>query len=189
MLFTANTTSNTVSVINRTTGAEQSIYATGKGPYDCLATPDGKYLYVSNNTDNTVSIIWLGGGYVGMALALIAMPQGVPNMVSSANGARVYTVTDNSVDILIIDATTFAIIATIPPNFTPGNAGEANYITVTPSESQVWLSASPGSGVSIFVTDLATQAIVETITIATPITDVPQINRISADWNRVECAP
>ena len=59
-IFTANVSSSTISVIERTSGPEQwheTVIPVGKGPEGCDLSPDGKEFWAANSGDGTVSII------------------------------------------------------------------------------------------------------------------------------------
>ena len=59
-MFTANTQSNTVSLIERTSGPEQwteTVIPVGKASEGCDLSPDGKQFWVANAGDPTVSVI------------------------------------------------------------------------------------------------------------------------------------
>ena len=52
-----NQLDNTVSVINTATKTSIKTIAVGKNPLGIAASPDGKYLYVTNVLDSTVTVI------------------------------------------------------------------------------------------------------------------------------------
>ncbi len=55
--FVANTTANTVSVIDTITGAVIATVPAGPIPLGVAGTPDGTHAYVANFGSNTVSVI------------------------------------------------------------------------------------------------------------------------------------
>jgi len=59
-IFTANITSNTISMLQRTSGPEEwteTVIPVGKGPEGCDLSPDGKEFWAANSSDGSVSII------------------------------------------------------------------------------------------------------------------------------------
>lgn len=62
-IFTANVNSNTISMIERTSGPEEwteTVIAVGKGPEGCDLSPDGKEFWAANSGDGSVSVIDVG---------------------------------------------------------------------------------------------------------------------------------
>jgi YVTN family beta-propeller protein len=59
-IFTANVDSNSISIIERSSGPEkwtEAIIAVGKGPEGCDLSPDGKEFWAANSGDGSVSVI------------------------------------------------------------------------------------------------------------------------------------
>jgi len=59
-IFTANIASNSISIIERTSGAEEwteTVIPVGKGPEGCDLSPDGKEFWAANSGDGSVSVI------------------------------------------------------------------------------------------------------------------------------------
>jgi 40-residue YVTN family beta-propeller repeat len=55
--YTANTYSNSVSVIDTTTDNVTASISVGTSPFGVACAPDGTHVYVTNQDSNTVSII------------------------------------------------------------------------------------------------------------------------------------
>jgi YVTN family beta-propeller protein len=66
-----------VSVITTATGAVSAPITVGNAPNEMAITPDGKYVYVTNNDDGTVSVITTATGVVSATLAVGKRPAGV----------------------------------------------------------------------------------------------------------------
>ncbi|MGC5124300.1 hypothetical protein ACPXBE_25875, partial [Escherichia coli] len=56
-MYVANSSDNTVSVINAATNTVTATIAVGRNPFGITLSPDGSKLYVVNSADATVSAV------------------------------------------------------------------------------------------------------------------------------------
>lgn len=106
-------------------------------------TPDGAFVYVANEADDTVSVIDTARAAVASTITVGNGPQGV---AVTPDGAFVYVANAFSDDVSVIDVRTNTVVTTIP-----GAGGTA--IAITPDGSRAYTVDGSGNGAAI---DLAT---------------------------------
>ena len=123
----------------------------GNAPFGIAVTPDGKYVYVTNYEDNTVSIISTASQEVIKGLSVDKLPGG---MAVSPDGKFVY--------VGHFDATTFAVIATASQEIVDmlDVGGELGGImAISPDGTTFYVSRYAGAGRIIIISTSTGQAI------------------------------
>jgi YVTN family beta-propeller protein len=106
-LLTANTGSNTVSVVDAASLVEKKRIQVGNGPQSILIDRAGRRAYVFNSLSNTVSVLDLGSLEV---MATIATEAGPVRGEFNRAGNRLYVLHGVSPYLNVYDATTLSIV-------------------------------------------------------------------------------
>ena len=126
------------------------------GPDGVAVTPDGALVYVTNEIDNTVSVIRTATNTV---IRTITVGNGPAAVAVSPDGTRVYVVNGSgSTSVSVIDTATSAVVATVPLGVV-----QARGIAVAPDGSRVYVSTY-GSN-SLKVVNTSSNAVVATVTV------------------------
>jgi gliding motility-associated-like protein len=109
-------------VINTATNTVIALVSVGLHPYGVAISPDGTKVYVSNNAENTISVI---SSATNTVIATITTPiDGSPTGLSvSPDGSFLYVMNYVFNDVSIINTSTNAIVATIPVGAGPQSQG------------------------------------------------------------------
>ncbi|MGZ3754753.1 MAG: beta-propeller fold lactonase family protein [Mucilaginibacter sp.] len=170
--YIANTSSNTVSVINTLTqNIVATIPLTGTGPRGVAVSPDGTRVYVANSSSNTVSVI---DATANKEIFTISAGVSNPSGVAISPDGNILYVTNylfNSVSVL--NAITGAFIASVPVGKNPFA------LAVTRDGSKVYVANLGTNTVSVIST--ATNTVIATITVGLS----PQGITISPDESTV----
>ncbi len=106
LLFTANSGSDTVSVISTASLIEVDRIPVGKGPHSILLDADGKRGYVFNTRSNTVSVIDVASRSIATTISTVAEPvRGQFNR----NGDRLFVIHGNSPYLTVIDLPSLSV--------------------------------------------------------------------------------
>jgi YVTN family beta-propeller protein len=123
VLYLVNEGGNRIDIVGTSTNAVSGNIplGTGSGPLAAAMSPDNAYLYVTNGTSNTVSVIDLSGGTVIQTVSVPAQPQGI---AVGADGRALISSTNTTNPLLVFDrsqATTNQLtpVLTPPPPSTP----------------------------------------------------------------------
>ena len=134
----------------------------GRGAGAIAASPDGKYVYVANSQDNSVSVINAVTNTVAATIALPAksMPSGI---AVSPNGKTVYVANTGTNTMSIIDAANNTVTGSV---FTGPYSNPSN-VLVSPDGATVYVNNS-GTGnpnwlATVSVIDAATNRVTKTI--------------------------
>ena len=125
----------------------------GQAPFGIAVTPDGKYVYVTNHEDNTVSIISTASQEVIKVLSVDVLPGGI---TVSPEGEFVY--------VGHFDADAFAVISTASQEVVDmfDVAQELGGImAISPDGTTIYVSKFPGAGRIIIISTVTKQAIRE----------------------------
>lgn len=106
-LLTANSGSNTVSVIDAASLVEQKRIQVGNGPQSILIDRAGRRAYVFNTLSNTISVLDLGALEV---MGTIATEAGPVRGDFNRAGSRLYVLHRYSPYLVVYDAATFSIV-------------------------------------------------------------------------------
>jgi YVTN family beta-propeller protein len=145
-----------VYVIDTATNALGSSHiAVGCEPTGIAITPDGRYAYVANQLDSTISVIDTNAGTVSTTISL---PRGttLANIAIAPDGKHAYATAQGPGAVIVVDtATNAAVGAPIPVG------GAALGLAVSPDGSQVYVANNDNLG-SVSVIDTATNTVVTT---------------------------
>ncbi|MDQ1253154.1 MAG: hypothetical protein QG646_2302 [Euryarchaeota archaeon] len=103
----------------------------GSKPFGVAITPDGKWVYVANSGNNTVSVIDTATNNVIDTVSVGTKPYGV---AVSPDGAKVYVTNQGSDNISVIDTVTNNVTATVKVVKYPSG------IAVTPDGTKVYVA-------------------------------------------------
>lgn len=152
--YIANTSSNTISVINTLTqGIVTTIPLTGIGPRGVVVSPDGTRVYVANSSSNTVSVI---DATTNKELFTISAGVSNPSGIAISPDGNILYVTNylfNSVSVL--NAVTGAFITSVPVGQNPFA------LAITRDGSRVYVANLGTNTVSVINT--ATNTVAATI--------------------------
>jgi YVTN family beta-propeller protein len=145
-----------VYVIDTATNALGSGHiAVGCEPTGIAITPDGRYAYVANQLDSTISVIDTNAGTVSTTISL---PSGttLANIAIAPDGKHAYATAPGPGAVIVVDtATNAAVGAPIVVG------GAALGLAVSPDGSQVYVANNDNLG-SVSVIDTATNTVVTT---------------------------
>ena len=111
----ANPDNNSVSLINVENDANQKVdeIRVGREPQNLAVSPDGKFVYVSNSVDGTVTVIRANQGnpHVIKSIRVGTEPYG---LAFTPNGSKLYVADARSNSVSVIDTNGDRLIKTIP---------------------------------------------------------------------------
>ncbi|MBI3990295.1 MAG: hypothetical protein HY347_11850, partial [candidate division NC10 bacterium] len=116
-----NLSSGTVSVIDTATNTVTDTVAVGGRPDGLAAHPDGTKVYVANHYEgsNSISVI----DTATYKVTTVPMAGGPRGVAVHPSGTRVYVSNAGLATVSVIDATTHALVTTIPVGRSPGALG------------------------------------------------------------------
>jgi outer membrane autotransporter protein len=173
--YITNNGSANLSVINTETQTVVGpVIPVGTEPFGAAATPDGRFVYVTNVVSNTVSVISADTNLVSSTIPVGTRPFGIAAS-SDAQFAYVANSSDNTVS--VIATTTNTVVGS------PISVGSKPFgIAVTPNGSAVYVANNLGNSVSVI--DTATKTVMATI----PVGTAPQGLAITPDGQFVYVA-
>ena len=146
----------TVEIMEAEPGDTHKVSATipvGEAPFGIAVTPDGKYVYVTNHEDNTVSIISTASQEVIKVISVDKLPGGI---AVSPDGKFAY--------VGHFDADAFAVISTasqeVVDMFDVGHE-LGGIMAISPDGTTIYVSQFPGAGGIIIISTATKQAIRE----------------------------
>ena len=129
----------------------------GRGPYGGIAvSPDGEFVYVSNYTEGSVSVIKTADKTVSNTITVGKGPIGVS---VTPDGAFVYVSNYSSNTVSVIDTSNHTLIDTIQVGSRPWG------VSMTPDGTYAYVSNSSSNTVSVI--DTSNHAVIETISVET----------------------
>jgi len=152
--YVANNGGTTVSVIdidtNPPTVTGTSPVTVGNNPFAVAVTPNGNFVYVTNITDNTVSVFDTATNTVAPSIGVGRAPIAI---AITPNGTKAYVV--NSVDetVSVINTSSNLVVATIPVGLDP------LAIAITPDGTRAYVVNSETSN-NVFVINTATDTVI-----------------------------
>jgi gliding motility-associated-like protein len=165
--YIANGGSNTISVINTTTGSVVTNIIVGNHPHGIAISPDGSKVYVTNLLSSSVSVINTVNDMVIATIPVGVNPDGI---CISPDGNTLYVANDGSNTVSVIDLSTKQLVANIPVKGALG-------IAITPDGKRVYFATLAGVG----VINTSTNTVVTTV----PVTGVLQCIAITPDGSTV----
>lgn len=131
-LYVANSSGNTISVIQTPDNKVAGTIPVGIDPYRLAVSPDGTYVYVTNSWDNTVSVIQTAGNTVVKTIRVGRVPNGI---AVTAGGEYVVVANTNDSSISIIETKNHTVVGTIPMDQNTLSYIEV-FFSVTPSGAE-----------------------------------------------------
>ena len=156
--YIANTTANTVSVINTVTNNVVASIPVGDYPQGVSASPDGSKVYVSNYRDNDLSVI---STYTNTVIATITVGPDPFGLASSPDGSHLYVTNTLSNNIVVVNTATNKIEASITVGARPVG------MAINPDGSRVYVTNSDPNANSVSVINTATNLVITTIPVGT----------------------
>jgi len=157
-IFTANVQSNSISMIERSSGPEQwnqTVIPAGKGPEGCDLSPDGKQFWAANSGDGSVSVIDVAAKKI---VATIDVGTKHSNRLKFTPDGKQVLISDlGSGDLVVVDTATHKLIKRLHL----GKSTEG--ILIVPDGSRAYVAVSGDNKVAII--DLKT--LIQTGEIAT----------------------
>ena len=155
---TATSTPVDVTVAN----APQTTITVGTNPVAVAVTGvNGSRAYVSNYSDNTVSVIDTNTNTVIKTISVGSSPRA---LAASPNGTRVYVANQNANTVSVIDTNTNMVVNTIAVPVEQPGIGRFSYVhdvAVSPDGKHVYVTGTAGSG---FTSTDGTVSVIDTTT-------------------------
>jgi YVTN family beta-propeller protein len=179
LVYVANFQDSTVSVIHGSNDQRQecsvclTVVATipvGRLPVGVAVNPTSNLIYVTNNLDNTVSVINGKDNTVGTPITVGNHPYGV---AINSRTNRIYITNSNDGTVSVINGTTNSVVATIPVGTTP------QAVAVNSSTNDIFVANAGDDTVSVI--DGATN----TVSGKAPVGHLPQGVAVNPITNRV----
>jgi YVTN family beta-propeller protein len=144
-LFVAATDSNQVTAIDPSTGQVAQYIPVGTNPIRIAMRPDGLVAFVSNTSDNTVSMI--DTQTLAEILPRIPVGRRPQGLAVSPNGKRLYVVHESDNRVFVVNATTGAVIGQV---FIPPTTGaSAKDVLVSPDNRFVYVANYANGSVDV----------------------------------------
>lgn len=165
-VYAANSSNNTLSVIERVSNLVIASIPVGNGPKGVAVSPGGAKVYVTNYNDNTLSVI----DAVSNALITTIPVNGIgpAKLTVSPDGSLIYVVNQLSASISVFDG----INNTFVTNLSVGVVPFA--VAFTPDGTKAYITKdNPGMGPhSIAIVNTATNVVVNTISVSNAPSDI-----------------
>ena len=171
--FVANRTPPSVSVIDTATRSVVATIPIAINPYAMAITPNGARLFVTHSQPALLTVI----DTIANAVATTITPAATtPNAIAMhPDGDRAYIATESG-QLLVLDTRTGAVATTLP-------AGRSFGLALSPDGSRLYAVHDLACLVSVW--DTATNALVTTIVLGPPATDLPIGAAVSPDGSRL----
>jgi YVTN family beta-propeller protein len=147
--YVANSSVDTVSVIDLTTNTITATWPAGLGfrqPKGVAITPNGSYVYVTNSNPsfgNSVSVIRVSDGSLVTTVGVGTIPFGI---AITPNGLYAYVANLLSNSVSVIQTSTNTVVATVGVGTNP------QWVAITPNGSYAYVTNSNGNSVSVIRT-------------------------------------
>jgi YVTN family beta-propeller protein/autotransporter-associated beta strand protein len=146
--------SGSVSVIDVMARTIVNTIPASGNPQGLTISPNGQFLYITNTTNNTISVIATATNQVvGSPIAVGTNPVGV---AVSPDGTTLYVTNITSDTVSVINATTRAVTTTVAVGTSPFG------VSVSPDGSKAYIVNEAGGG-TVSVINTATQTVIATI--------------------------
>jgi CSLREA domain-containing protein len=169
--YTADYTSNSVSVIDIGTSAVTNTIPVGTGPYGAAVNPNTNRLYITHpyNGLNYISVINTASNLFIRTINVGVDPTGI---AVNTNTNRIYVANRNSYTVSVIDGSTNTVTGTIPVTC-------SNYVAVNTSTNRIYVTDN--CNYWVWVIDGSTNTVINTIPVGANPTGIaanPNTNRI-----------
>lgn len=157
-LYIANSTDNTVSVVNPALQQPVAVIQVGDEPWAEAATPDGSQIYVADQGSAQVQVISTATNTV---TATIAVASGATSIVISADGTRAYVLDRDAAAVSVIDIASEQVVATIAIPLTGTYPKGLPWgIAVSANGKRVYTTSEGGA---VTVINAVTDAVIKTL--------------------------
>jgi len=168
--YVTNQSSNTVSVIDTSSGTVNGTVAVGSTPFGVAITPDANRAYVANFSSSSVSVIDTSSGTVTATVAVGNSPLGV---AISPDGTRAYVSNLDSNSVSVIDTSSNIVIATVAVGSKPFG------VAISPDGTRAYVTNQVSNSVSMIST--ANNTVFATVAVGI----YPQFLAFTPDGTRV----
>jgi RHS repeat-associated protein len=152
LLYVANYSDNTVSVVNSATNTLLATIPVGTNPYFAAANPGGSRVYVSNISSNNVSVLDTASNAVIATIAVGVQPTGIA--VSPTSNVA-YVTNFSGATVSVLNTTTNSVSATVAAGTNPIN------VAMNPAGTRAYVSNYGSNTVSVF--DTASNTVIATV--------------------------
>ena len=173
-MYTANSGSDTVGVIDVARNSLQSLIPVGHTPVALAEAPDGSTLYSINRGDGTVSVITTVSQSVATTIPVGGSPVAA---VMNSDGKTLYVINQGSNTVSAINVSSSAVVATVATGAAP------RFAIFDSHRRQLYVANTGSNTISVYDADVSL-SLVKTVTVgAGPVSMAPL-----ADGTRVYVA-
>ncbi len=167
-VYVADEGANAVSVIDATSFKKIGSIAVGQGPHNVQVSPDGKWVWVTNNGDPAkaaetmpagqmpkaehgamagAGAVWAIDAATGAVVAKVLVGKHPAHVVVASDGRAAYITNGGDNTISVVDTASQRVIGVIPVGASPHG------LRITPDGKQVWIANLKGGTVSVVDTE------------------------------------
>ncbi len=167
-VYVADEGANTVSVIDAATFKKVGSIPVGKGPHNVQVSPDGKWVWVTNNGEPTkaaeampagkmpksehaamagAGAVWVIDTANGTVTAKVPVGMHPAHVVVAPDGRTAYVTNGGDNTVSVVDTAAQRVIGLIPVGSSPHG------LRISPDGKQVWVANLKGGTVSVIDTD------------------------------------
>src|SRR5262249_39291491 len=144
-LYTANADSNNVSVIDLGTKKAVAKIEIGVSPEALIMSPDGKRLYVTNETGRIAQLSVVDTG-TNKVISAIQVGKETEGLAFSPDGRRLYTTNEAEDSVAIIDLAQNKITSRIPLEAV---GHRPRGIAISPDEKRIYISLETSNALAV----------------------------------------
>ena len=166
-VYVADEGANAVSVIDATNFSKIGSIAVGQGPHNVQVSPDGKWVWVTNNGDPVkaaatmpaekmskaehgamagAGAVWVIDAATDAVVAKVPVGMHPAHVVVASDGRVAYITNGGDNTVSVVDAAAQRVIAVVPVGVSPHG------LRITPDGKQVWVANLKGGTVSVIDT-------------------------------------
>jgi len=154
IVYTANYSNNTISVVDTTTNSVTRTIAVGPNPLGLVLSPDNERLYVANSGNGSGSTVSVIDTITNAVVGTITVGNTPTHLSISPDGSRLYVSNQRSSNLTVIDTTTLTAVQTIPLPSGPWASA------ITPDGRYLYVTDRSGSPLSVVDTSTFTSVAV-----------------------------
>jgi YVTN family beta-propeller protein len=143
-LYAADEDAGALTTLSPDNGAGLSTLVVGKEPEGLAVSPDGKFVYVTAESDDTLVIVDAASGKIAKRLSMAKRPRGI---AFSPDGTRAYVTAETGASISAIDTVTQEVIKTAA---VPGAGAKPMGVVVSPDNKRIYVTTGRGGGLVAF---------------------------------------
>jgi YVTN family beta-propeller protein len=149
-LYAADEETGSLTTLSPDNGSPLGSLAVGKEPEGLAVSPDGKFVYVTAESDDTLVIVDAASGKVARRLPMGKRPRGI---AFSPDGTRAYVTAENGASVSAVDTASQEVVKTAA---VPGAGAKPMGVVVSPDNKRLYVTTGRGGGLVAF--DAATLA-------------------------------